>query len=230
MAQRRCQSCDALVETDVFGHGQCAYCHAEYNDPEISIAAGIAHKLTDAQTLLQLHSWARAEEAFASLTQEAPAVHRAWWGLVCARSQLFTRQEISKTALEELRLSAESAIKMAPGDTKREYTQTWQEYYDRTLTVLEEKTRVLTAQIEELEVLNKPGLRFGCAYCILIVVILVFVFCKMYYWVFGCTILLTVVSIIGSVVEVRQRKANPHIPQKIHTELAAAKKKLQELQ
>lgn len=117
-------------------------------------------KLIVAEGFLESKDFEKAMNTYKDITENYSEDYRGWWGLVVASTENFTKYNLSKDALTEIKENAKLALALASDDEKAMINASWNEYKNGFKTnkskntpnrkTLESRSTGISKQLDEL--------------------------------------------------------------------------------
>lgn len=151
----RCTQCGGLLEIDAAGNMfVCPYCHTPFVVEKVVNYYNYTRSVDDwvrsADAFLELKEFSEAEREFERMSREHAYDYRGWWGLVKAKSRMFTHCDVSKVELDELDRLYQKASYFATAADKNNIQYIYDDYANGIRRKLRELKQDTSMKIERL--------------------------------------------------------------------------------
>lgn len=151
----RCTQCGGLLEIDSTGSMfVCPYCHTPFVVEKVVNYYNYTRNVDDwvrsAEAFLELKEFSEAEREFERIAREHAYDYRGWWGLVKAKSRMFTHCDISKLELDEVENLYKKAAHFATGVDKNNIQYIYDDYAKGIRRKLQELKKDTSMKMESL--------------------------------------------------------------------------------
>lgn len=153
----RCTQCGGLLEIDATGNMfVCPYCHTPFVVEKVVNYYNYTRNVDDwvksADAFLELKEFSEAEREFERIAREHAYDYRGWWGLVKAKSRMFTDYGISKSELDSIESLYAKANHFATNEVKNNIQPAYNYYVNIVRYTLQKLKEDTSAKLKHLEV------------------------------------------------------------------------------
>ena len=150
-----CKNCGGkIILDDKMKSGVCEYCKTTFVREDTNITnhfhnnttvvyntdSSIEEKLKSADVHLnKLNNYSEAEEIYEYVTQNKADDYRGWWGMALVLSRKLTYIECGDYEFNRIKKYAESALRVADEEQKKEIYPLWSDYKNKVDERMEEK-------------------------------------------------------------------------------------------
>lgn len=108
--------------------------------------------ISNAETFLSIHhNYSESLKLFIEISQRLPNDYRGWWGLVCAKTEMFQKMLFELDDFGDIVQNYTYAVNVAPNDHKNEITKQWNEYIIKRNEYLIKSKEEKEKRLEEAE-------------------------------------------------------------------------------